>query len=112
MLGLGNNLNELKMRVQKAKEDLAQIGAYGESLPEMINMTNVLRANEFLTKTDAKKSELILAYSEYAEKLEQIVSSLLSIQTDLRDIIKTEASLIESDSGAKKPRKSTKKSKK
>lgn len=111
MLGLGNNLNELKTRVQKAKEDLAQIGAYEEHLPEMINMTNLLRANEFLAKTDEKKSELIAAYSEYSERLEQIVSSLLSIQEDLRDIIKTEASLIGSEhsaktrKGAKKPKK-------
>jgi hypothetical protein len=112
MLGLGNNLNELKIRIQKGREDLANIGAPVPSLPEIINMTNILRANEYLTKTDYKKTELISNYEEYTNKLEQIIASLLSIQTDLRDIIKTEASLIEGDTMKSKTKKQTAKKRK
>ncbi len=108
MLGLGNNLNELKMRIKKAHEELAQLGEPSKALDEMIGATNTLRLNEYLTKTDAKKTELVSAYSEYTKQLEQIISSLFSIQSELKDLIKTEASLIESDK-PKKPRKSTRK---
>jgi hypothetical protein len=94
MSGLGGNLSEIKQRIQKAQGDLAGIGAPEQPLPEVINMTNLLRANEYLTKTDEKKTALISAFEEYTKQLEQVVTALLSIQTDLRDIVKTEASII------------------
>lgn len=112
MIGLGNNLNELRMRIKKAKEELEKIDPPGEPLPEVINMTNTLRLNEYLATTDAKKSELLSYYEQYSQQMEQIVSSLLSIQSDLRDIIRTEASLLDSGTKARKNTKSKKKTKK
>ncbi len=108
MLGLGNNLNELKIRIQKSQEDLAHLGAPEPTLPEMINSTNILRVNEYLTKTDKNKSNLISAYEEYTKQLE---ASLLSIQSDLRRIITTKASIIGKKT-KKKTRKTRKKTKK
>lgn len=113
MLGLGNNLNELKTRILQIQDDLSRLGPPEPVMPEMINTTNALRLNEYLRKSDEKKTALNAAYDEYARQLEQIVSSLLSIQVDLKDIIKAEASIIdsqESDQTEKKTR--TKKSKK
>jgi len=86
MSGLGNNLNDLRRRVQKAQEELAQIGAPEPPHPEVINTTNLLRTNEYLAKTDEKKTELLSAYEGYAKQLEQIVASLLSIRTDLNAV--------------------------
>ena|SRR5574338_1476119 len=105
MVGLGNNLNELKRRIQKAHEELASLGDPSKPLDEMIGATNTLRLNEYLTKTDAKKTEIIAAYGEYAKQLEQIVSSLFSIQSELKELIKTEAALIQSDTSESKPKK-------
>lgn len=100
MSGLGNNLGDLKRRIQKAQEDLAQIGTPEPPHPELINTANLLRANEYLAKTDEKKTELLSAYEEYAKQLEQAVTSLLLIQTDL-NAIKAQASRTK----RKKPRK-------
>ncbi|MFY9301104.1 MAG: hypothetical protein WAO91_07940 [Candidatus Nitrosotenuis sp.] len=107
MFGLGNNLNELKIRIKKAQEDLAQIG-FDKPLPELIDTTNLLRANEYLTKNNQGKTNLIAAYEEYTKKLEELVASLLSIQSDLKEIVKTEAALIK-NVPRKKPKKITKK---
>ena len=110
MLGLGNNLSELKTRIQKAHDDLASLGEPSPPLTEMIGSTNTLRLNEYLGKTDAKKTELISDYVLYTKQLEQIISSLFSIQSELKSILKEEASMIESvDSKPKKTRKPTKK---
>jgi hypothetical protein len=109
MLGLGNNLNELKTRIQKAQQELAQLGVPEPPLPEMINNTNLLRLNDYLTKSDEHKTKIIDAYKEYTKRLEEIIASLLSIQADLQDIVKTEAKII--GAGRKKPRKSQKKTK-
>lgn len=113
MASLGNNLNELKMRIRQIQDELSQLGSPEPVMPEMINATNALRLNEYLRKSDEKKTALNAAYGDYARQLEQIVSSLLSIQVDLKDIIKAEASIIdakESDHAEKKTR--VKKSKK
>jgi hypothetical protein len=104
MRGLGSNLNELKIRIKKAKEELERMGTTEQPLPEMINTTNILRANEYLTKTDQSKTNLIFAYEEYTKQLEDLAVSLLSIQSDLRDIVKTEASMMEK-TARRKPRK-------
>ena len=101
MRGLGNNLNELKIRIRKAKEELEQMGSTEQPLPEMINTTNVLRANEYLTKTDQGKTNLISAYEEYTKQLEELAVSLLSIQSDLKEIVKTKASMIKRTSRKK-----------
>lgn len=113
MLGLGNNLNELKIQIKKAQEELAQM-ILEKPLPELIDMTNLLRANEYLTKSNQGKTNLIVAYEEYTKKLEELVGSLLSIQSDLKEIVKTEAALIKdiSRKKAKKVTKPRKKSKK
>jgi hypothetical protein len=108
MVGLGNNLNELKIRIQQIRQDISSLGEQNLPLEQMIGTTNILRQNEYLVKSDAKKTELIIVYAEYAKQLEQIVTSLFSIQSDLKDLIKVEASLIESE----KPKKAVKKTKK
>ena len=106
MLGLGNNLNALKIRIKKAKEELAKIDSPEQPLPEMINTTNILRENEHLTKSDHAKANLISAYEDYTKQLEELAVSLLSIQSDLKDIVETEASIIKNT--RKKPRKARK----
>ncbi len=103
MSGLGNNLNDLKRLIQKTKEALAQIGAPEPPHPEVINTTNLLRANEYLTKTDEKKTELLSAYEGYTKQLEQAVASLLSIQTDL-NAVRAQASRIKRKKPQKKQR--------
>lgn len=113
MLGLGNNLNELRTRITQIQDELSQLGSPEPVMPEMINATNALRLNEYLRKSDEKKTALNAAYDDYTRQLEQIVSSLLSIQVDLKDIIKTEASIIDAQesvqTGKKKRAKKSKK---
>ena len=109
MLGLGNNLNELRTKIHRLHKELAELGEPNLPLEQMIGTTNALRQNEYLTKIDAKRSELVSTYSDYTKQLEQIISSLFSIQSELKEIIKAEASLIESESKPKKAKKTTKK---
>lgn len=110
MLGLGNNLSELKTRIQKLHQELAELERPNPPLEQMINTTNILRQNEYLIKTDAKKTELVAAYVDYTKQLEQITASLFSIQAELKELVKEEASLIETEPKPKKTKKNSKKS--
>jgi len=112
VLGLGNNLNELKSRIQQIQDEISKLGSPEPIMPEMINTTNALRLNEYLTKSDEKKTALNAAYADYARQLEQIISSLLSIQVDLKDIIKAEASIIDAHESNRTEKKKRVKSKK
>ncbi|MGI0004446.1 MAG: hypothetical protein ACREAX_04025 [Candidatus Nitrosotenuis sp.] len=106
-------MNEQKIRIQKAREELANMGSSEQPMPEMINTTNVLRANEHLIKIDQAKTNLISTYEQYTKQLEDMAASLLSIQSDLKDIVKAGAAIIENaprkKARKKKPSKKTRK---
>ena len=102
MMGLGNNLNELKLRIDKIYAEIDYLGGPVSIMEEMIDTTNLLRQNEYLQQSIDKKTQLIAAYDVYAKELEMMVSSLFSIQSELKDLIKTEAKLMDSQK-RKKP---------
>ena len=104
-LAFGAHLDEFRVRIQKINKELEELGK-SESIPELINSTNILRTNEFLTKSDSKKSELLKTYAEYLDQLENLLSAMFEIQTELKDIIKIQSSLIP---GTKKNLSKTKK---
>jgi biotin-(acetyl-CoA carboxylase) ligase len=111
VIGLGSNLSELKSKIDGVRSDLASIEHPGGPLPEVINTTNVLRLNEYLAKTDEKKSELLVLYEEYVKHLESLVSTLLSIQEDLKDIVKTQVNLLDSEKQKPRPKRTRKRTK-
>jgi len=110
MLGLGNNLNELKIQIQKLQQEIVELGEPNTPIENMIDSTNLIRQNEHLEKLHIKQVDLITAYAEYAKHLEHIVSSLFSIQTELKNLVKEETTMMESETKPKKPRKTSKKS--
>ena len=98
--GIGSVMSQMKQKIQQIKQELAEIGE-PEVIPEMIESTNLIRANEHLSKTNAKKSELLMAYDEYSKQLEELLSSVFDIQNELKEILKEQSNLIPSKSGKK-----------
>ncbi len=76
----GNSLDTFKLKINQIKRDLSQLDASNKPMPELINSTNLLRSNEFLTKSSEKKTELLNAYESYFRELEGV---LKKIQTGL-----------------------------
>ena len=78
-------------------------------MPELINATNILRTNEYLTHVNEKKTQIVSSYEEYVKELEAFLSSVL--ERKLAFLKKTRARL--QKKAKKKPkRKRIKKSKK
>ncbi len=109
-ISTGKIIYDLRKKIQEIQLSLDQLGEPVTNMPEMIQSANLLRANEYLSKTNEKKSELLIAYAQYSTALEELLSFVFDIQKDLKDILKEQSSLI-SDS-PKKPLKSKTKSKK
>ena len=106
-LGIGNVMTQMKQQINQIKSELKELGE-PEDIPEMIQSTNLIRVNEHLSKSNKKKSELLLAYDEYAQQLEQLVTSVFEIQDQLKEILKEQSKLIPS-SGHKKSNSSNRK---
>ena len=101
-VGAGEIIYDLRKKIQEITYDLNQLGDLPTDIQEMITSANLVRSNEFLSKSNDKKTELISAYAKYSEALEEMLSSVFEIQKDLKEILKTQSSMIESK---KKPSK-------
>ena len=89
-------ISNLRKKIQKIQSDLDQLGPPVSEMPELITSANLLRSNEYLSKTNEKKTELLNAYVIYSESLEELLSSVFDIQNDLKEILKKQSSLIPS----------------
>ena len=103
-VGAGEIIYDLRKKIQEIKYDLNQLNESPSEIPELITSANLLRSNEFLSKINQKKTELVSVYEEYSESLEVMLSSVFEIQKDLKEILKTQSSMIATQE--KKPSKS------
>ena len=85
---------DLRKQIQQIQEDLNQLGDPASEIPELISSANLLRANEYLSKANDKKTELLSVYAQYSSALENILSSVFDIQNDLKEILKHQSSII------------------
>jgi len=108
-IGAGEIIYDLRKKIQQIQSDLEQLGEPAKNIPEMIESANLLRTNEYLSKSDEKKTELIDAYGQYSNALEELLATVFGIQKDLKEILKEQSRLIPNPS--KKPLKSKSKKK-
>ncbi len=106
--GAGEIIYGLRKKIQEIQSDLRQIDEPVSDMPEMIESTNLLRSNEYLSATNQKKTELLFAYEQYSKSLEELLESVFDIQKDLKEILKEQSSLISTKKSTKpkaKPKK-------
>ncbi len=93
-LGSEKLISSLRKKIQQIQVDLNQLGDPVSEIPELISSANLLRANEYLSKANEKKTELLTIYAQYSTALEKLLSSVFDIQNDLKDILKHQSSMI------------------
>ena len=97
-VGAGEIIYDLRKKIQEIQLELKQLGDPAENIPEMIESANLLRSNEYLLKSNEKKSVLIDAYGQYSAALEELLKTVFDIQKDLKDILKEQSALIPNSS--------------
>ncbi len=95
---MGEIIYDLRKKIQEIQADLSQLGEPASDIPELIVSANLLRSNEYLSKANNKKNELLSAYMQYSKALEELLSSVFDIQKDLKEILKEQSSLISNQS--------------
>ncbi|MBT4298411.1 MAG: hypothetical protein HOA48_03875, partial [Nitrosopumilus sp.] len=93
---ISNNISELRQKISQIMSELDELGEPVKEIPEIISSSNLLRSNEFLLKSDEKKTALLSIYAQYCKSLEQLLSSVFEIQHDLKNILTEQSSMIES----------------
>ena len=93
-IGAGEVIYDLRKKIQEMQLDLEQLGNPAKNIPEMVESANLLRSNEYLLKSDEKKTELLDAYDKYSKALEELLSTVFEIQQDLKEILKEQSALI------------------
>ena len=111
-IGVGEMIYDIRKKIQEIQLDLDDLEKPVPQIPELITSANLLRSNEYLSKVNEKKTDLLYAYAQYSESLEELLSSVFEIQTDLKDILKEQSSLISSQTKQRKPKTKSKTSKK
>jgi len=92
--GAGQVIYDLRKKIQNITFELKNINNQSREFPELIKSANLLRANEHLLEVNSKQTELLLTYKKYSSELEQMLSTVFEIQKDLKEILKTQSSLI------------------
>jgi len=87
---------DLRKKIQQIQADLNQLGNPVSEIPELITSSNLLRSNEYLSKANEKKTELLSTYEQYFVALEELILSVFDIQNDLKEILKEQSSIISS----------------
>ncbi len=85
---------DLRKKIQHIQADLEQLGEPVSEIPELITSANLLRSNEYLSKVNDKKTDLLSAYVQYSTTLEKLLSTVFDIQNDLKEILKHQPSMI------------------
>lgn len=93
-IGAGEVIYDLRKKIQEIRLDLEQLGNPAKNIPEMIESSNLIRSNEYLLKSNEKKTELLDTYDEYSRALEELLSIVFEIQQDLKEILKEQSALI------------------
>ncbi len=81
-----NKINELQNKIIQVKAELSEINKDEKPLPEFIDTTNILRSNEYLKKSNVVKSNLLIAYEEYTDELENLVTSISKIKSNITNL--------------------------
>ncbi len=103
-IGAGEIIYDLRKKIQQIQSELNQLGDSIVDTPELIDSANLLRTNEFLTKTNDKKTELISVYVQYSDALEELLGTVFEIQKDLKDILQEQSSMLSKSKPKSKPK--------
>ena len=108
-VGAGQVIYELRKQIQKLTSDLKRLDNSKPDMPELIESANLLRSNKHLSETNSKRVKLISNYKQYSKELEKMLATVFEIQKDLKEILKTQSSIIAKQKKLKARKKSSKK---
>ncbi|MCE2498004.1 MAG: hypothetical protein J4F28_03255 [Nitrosopumilaceae archaeon] len=91
--GLG--VEDLRLAINDLQARLDKMGPPPSPLAEIVDSTNTLRTNEYLSAKDAVCAELLSHYGRYARMLESVVRDALDVQSGFLEVLRAQSELLE-----------------
>ncbi len=86
----------LKAKIHALSDELDSLGGGPDHIPEFTIRANMLRQNDYLEKSNRIREDMISAYADYSDILEDALRSLFQVQRELVDIMQQQASSVRS----------------
>ena len=91
--GLG--VEDLRLAINDLQARLDKMGPPPSPLAEVVDSTNTLRTNEYLSAKDAICAEMLSHYGRYARMLESVVRDALDVQSGFLEVLRAQSELLE-----------------
>ncbi len=83
-----DSITQLKKRIQEMRDQIEDMGEGPESVEEFTLQGNAIRRCDHLESVNRAQSQVIDAYAEYADILEDAINMTLHIQQEITSIMK------------------------
>lgn len=86
---------DLRLAINDLQARLDKMGPPPSPLAEVVDSTNTLRTNEYLSAKDEICAELLSHYARYARMLESVVGDALDVQSGFLEVLRAQSELLE-----------------
>lgn len=86
---------DLRLAINDLQARLDKMGPPPSPLAEVVDSTNTLRSNEYLSARGAIYAEMLSHYGRYARMLESVVRDALDVQSGLLEVLRAQSELLE-----------------
>ncbi len=86
---------DIRLAIDDLQARLDKMGPPPSPLAEVVDSTNTLRTNEYLSARDVICAELLSHYARYARMLESVVRDALDVQSGLLEVLRAQSELLE-----------------
>lgn len=97
-----SGVEELRQIISDLHVQLDELGNPPSPIAEVVDSTNTLRTNEYLCARDTILSKMISYYDAYIKELESLTNNVLSVQSELLDVLKKQSRMIKEKSDSKR----------
>ncbi len=86
---------DIRLAIDDLQARLDKMGPPPSPLAEVVDSTNTLRTNEYLSARGVIYAELLSHYARYARMLESVVGDALDVQSGLLEVLRAQSELLE-----------------
>ena len=86
---------DLRLAINDLRARLDKMGPPPSPLAEVVDSTNTLRTNEYLSARDVICAEMLSHYGRYSRMLESVVRDALDVQSGLLEVLRAQSELLE-----------------
>ena len=95
-------MSDLRDIISDLRMQLDKLGPPPSPVTQIVDSTNMLRMNEYLSARDSILSKMTRHYDVYIQELEALTNSMLGVQSDLLDVLKTQSTMIKESTDSKR----------